>query len=267
MSESDFRELVWAEGRTLYRDMPWRDTPSFYNVLVSEIMLQQTQVSRVLVKFAEFMERFPTIESLAKAPLADILGVWSGLGYNRRARFLHEAAKVVAKDGEPTDLSGLVHLPGVGTNTAGAIMNYVYEAPTVFVETNIRTVYLYHFFPNEVDVSDSVLKDLVARTIDTEHPRQWFWALMDYGSYLKAQGNGRLSQSKHYKKQAPLAGSVRQMRGRIIRQLTARSLSQSSLYEAVQGDGRFTPALDGLIRDGLVEKAGKQYRLVGFIPS
>ncbi len=256
MRVDEFRELVWQKGRALYRDMPWRDDPSFYHVLVSEIMLQQTQVPRVLVKFAEFMERFPTIEILAEASLADVLRVWQGLGYNRRAKFLHETAKQIAANGQPERLEELVKLPGIGRNTAAAIMNYVYEIPTAFVETNIRTVYFHHFFADRQDVSDKELLAIVAATMDAEHPREFFWALMDYGAELKSQGQGRLTASKHYKKQSPLAGSVREVRGQIVRQLSKQACTLSQLKENIAADERFEKALDGLVKDGLVKCSG-----------
>jgi len=263
MNTEEFRELVWSEARALYRGMPWRDEPSFYHVLVSEVMLQQTQVSRALIKFVEFMEAFPTIEDLAATSLANVLRVWNGLGYNRRAKFLWQAAQQVVADGQPKTAKDLERLSGVGKNTAGAIMNYVYEVPTPFVETNIRTVYIHHFFADSFEVTDKELLTFVDSTMDAEHPRQWFWALMDYGSYLKSSHGALLNQSRHYKKQSPLKGSVREVRGQIIRELMKRSMSESELREAVNADERFESALAGLINDQLVQHgAGSNYRLV-----
>jgi A/G-specific adenine glycosylase len=262
MNKNDFRELVWNEARARYRDMPWRDDPSFYHVLVSEIMLQQTQVTRALVKFAEFMEAFPTVEALAEATLADVLRVWSGLGYNRRAKFLWQAAQQVVANGQPHSAKDLERLAGVGKNTAGAIMNYVYEVATPFIETNIRTVYIYHFFADSVEVSDKELYELVTATMDTEQPRQWFWALMDYGAYLKSTRGALLSQSKHYKRQSPLKGSVREVRGQIVRQLTKSPMQEADLRSVINADGRFEAALAGLINDGLVQVDNTAYRLV-----
>lgn len=248
----DFRETVWQHYRQFAREMPWREEPTFYHVLVSEIMLQQTQVARVMVKYAEFMKRFPTIEALAASPQSEVLRAWQGLGYNRRARYLHLAAKLVSETGEPTALAGLQSLPGVGKNTAGAVMNYVYQVPTAYVETNIRTVYFHHFFDGVAEVSDREILALVERTMDREHPRQWFWALMDYGSWLKSQGLGRIATSKHYKKQSPLAGSLREMRGRIVRALTAGESTVAALEVAVDADQRFSRALESLVGDELV---------------
>lgn len=256
-----FRELVWQKSRELYRDMPWRDDPSFYHVLVSELMLQQTQVSRVRVKFDEFMHAFPTIATLAQASLADVLRVWQGLGYNRRAKFLHEASKYVMLHGQPLTVDELIKLPGVGRNTAGALMNYVYEIATPFIETNIRTVYLNHFFTGEKSVSDRELYEIVEDTMDREHPREWFWALMDYGVWLKGQGAGALTLSSHYRKQSPLKGSVREVRGQIIARLTTHEYTVDELAHKVGADERFASALEGLLRDGLVEQSGKQIHL------
>lgn len=253
MDTAAFQEEVWASARELYRPMLWREDPSFYHVLVSELMLQQTQVDRVRVKFVEFMTRFSSIEALAAAPLAEVLVTWQGLGYNRRAKFLHDAAKHVVAHGVPTTLDSLITLPGVGKNTAGAIMNYVYEVPTPFVETNIRTVYFHHFFADAQGVSDAEVLAAVAETLDRESPRQWFYALMDYGSFLKRNGAGRLDTSKHYRKQSPLRGSVREVRGEIIRRLAMSELPLAELESVFDGDVRFEKALAGLKRDGLVK--------------
>lgn len=261
MGTEEFRELVWQESRSLYRDMPWRDEPTFYYVLVSEIMLQQTQVPRVLIKFTELIATFPTIEALASAKLADVLRAWSGLGYNRRAKFLHEAAKYVVVNGQPNTRSDLTKLPGVGTNTAAALMNYVYEVPTPYIETNIRTVFLHHFFTESTDVTDAEILERVNQTIDSEHPRQWFWAIMDYGTLLKGQRAGRLQQSKHYKRQTPLKGSVREVRGQIIKELTQQPFSDRELRNILSADDRFEKALTGLVADGLVRVDKTMYYL------
>ncbi len=253
-------DYYYANART----MPWRDDPSFYAVLVSELMLQQTQVSRVITKFSEFMGRFPTVETLARASLGEVLEVWQGLGYNRRAKYLHEAAKQVVCEGMPEDMNQLVKLPGVGINTAAAIMNYAYNVPTPFIETNIRSVYLHHFFPAAVSVSDREIMERVIETIPDQSAvaaRTWFWALMDYGAYLKAQGSAHLSSSRHYRKQAPLKGSLREVRGLIIKTLVGRPLTTAALRHAVMADGRFETALRGLEHDGLVSCTNGRFHL------
>lgn len=261
--DDDFREIVWQKGRELYRDMPWRETESPYAILVSEMMLQQTQVERVIPKFHQFMEAFPTISEVASAPLADVLVAWSGLGYNRRAKYLHEAARhIVAQGGTfPLSVAELTLLPGVGKNTASAVCAYAYNQPVAFVETNIRSVYFHHYFSHASQVSDAELLAVVARTVDHDNPRQWYWALMDYGAFLKKQGAGQLSKSAHYKKQAPLKGSVREMRGAILRALAQTDMDAQTLRRTVAGDERFEKALAGLLRDGLVEQRGIRLQL------
>ena len=249
--ELQFRELIHRKGHELYRPMPWRDQPTFYYVLVSELMLQQTQVARVLVKFAEFTIEFPDIESLATADLTEVLRAWQGLGYNRRARYLHQAAQAIANGAPIATLHDLVRLPGIGINTAGAIMNYVYQIPTPFIETNIRTVYLNHFFADQTAVADRDILPIVKRTMDQANPRRWFWALMDYGSELKSQGKGKLSASRHYTKQSQFAGSLRQMRGEILRRYVGGQ-PLTEMTAELQDDERFMPALDSLRRDGLI---------------
>ena len=244
--------------------MPWRENTDPYFVLVSELMLQQTQVDRVVPKFHQFMTAFPTIQSLAQAPLSEVLQVWSGLGYNRRAKFLHLAAGKIVEDFDgniPATLEELVRLPGIGPNTAGAILAYSFNQPVIFIETNVRTVYFYHFFDGQALVSDNELKRLAAETIDTQNPREWYWALMDYGSYLKKQGAGRIDQSKHYKKQPPLKGSVREVRGLILKALAIQDTTIADLQEYLPKDRRFEPALQALLDEGLVQQTGDQLHL------
>ncbi len=255
MNEQEFRVLLRGKGRELYRDMPWRRDTRPYYVLVSELMLQQTQVDRVIPKFNEFIRAFPDERALAAASLADVLRAWSGLGYNRRAKFLHDAAKKIVGDFNgrvPATKTELLTLPGVGEGTAGAIMVYAYNQPTVFIETNVRTVYFHHFFADNTAVADTQLLPIIQTTIDQDHPREFYWALMDYGSWLKQNGIGNISQSKHYKKQAPLKGSPREVRGQIIRYLTKAGASVVVLRRDLSADDRFDSALNGLIADGLV---------------
>lgn len=264
---TDFQDVVWEYFRAHERSMPWREEPSAYNVLVSELMLQQTQVPRVIPKFQEFMIRFPGVQALASAPLSDVLVAWNGLGYNRRAKFLHEAAKQIMRDcgGEvPATQAELVKLPGVGPNTAGAIMAYAYDQPVVFIETNIRTVLFHHFFEDDgTKVSDKDLYELAEQVLDREHPRQWYWALMDYGTYLKRTEGGRLDSSKHYKKQSPLKGSPREMRGRILRALLAGPMSEDALQKAIEADERFTPALASLVGEEMIRQEDGLISLTG----
>lgn len=262
MKNEEFVELVWQKGRELYRDMPWREDTRPYYVLVSELMLQQTQVDRVIPKFQTFITKFPNEESLASTSLADVLREWQGLGYNRRAKFLHEAAKTVVTLGSfPDSFDDLIKLPGVGKNTAGAILAYSLNEPSIFIETNIRTVYIHHFFADNFDVNDQEIIEKLEQTLDQEHPREFYWALMDYGSYLKRNGIKNISQSKHYKKQAPLKGSIREVRGRIVAALSGSDLSPTVLKKITQADERFQRALDGLVHDGLISETNGTFHL------
>jgi A/G-specific adenine glycosylase len=264
VNQAEFKELIWERGRGLYRSMPWRENTDPYRVLVSELMLQQTQVERVIPKFHEFIAAFPTIKDLAQVPLSEVLKVWSGLGYNRRAKFLHETAKKVETDFLgiiPSTSEELVKLPGVGPNTAGAILAYSFNEPVVFIETNIRTVYFHHYFPDQALVSDKELKKLVAETLDMEHPRQWYWALMDYGAFLKKQGAGRVDKSSHYKKQAPLKGSLREMRGLILKTLAAGDQKPEELQAQLPQDERYEKALAALIAENMIQASSDRLHL------
>lgn len=255
MNIDEFKRLLSQKGEELYRDMPWREDTRPYYVLVSELMLQQTQVARVVPKFLEFIEAFPDEKMLAQASLADVLKLWQGLGYNRRAKYLHEAAKTIAnkyKGVFPVEAADIISLPGVGRNTLGAIEAYAFNRPSIYVETNVRTVYMHHFFEDMVDVDDKQIVELIKQTIDIENPRRFYQNIMDYGSWLKVNGVRNISSSRHYKKQPPLEGSIRQVRGWILRELASGDVAVGALRSKLSADSRFDSALDGLIRDGLV---------------
>jgi A/G-specific adenine glycosylase len=258
----EFQTEVWEYYRTQARPMPWRATPTPYFVLVSEIMLQQTQVPRVLGKFAEFTRRFPDIKALADAPLRDVLAVWSGLGYNRRAKFLWQAAKAIAARGAfPQTREELMALPGIGPNTAGAILAYAYNQPVLFIETNIRTVIIHHFFAEREDkIKDSEILAVLgqvlpnARRTTLDSPRHWYWALMDYGTHVKATRGGQLHKVHIYKKQTKFEGSRRQMRGKVLRLLLEGAHTTSELATLIP-DARLAEVLSALHAEGLITKA------------
>lgn len=223
-------------------------------------MLQQTQVVRVLPKYQAFIKKFPDIQHVAAATLPDVLALWSGLGYNRRAKFLHAAAQqIMARHGGeiPGNVTDLVALPGIGKNTAGAILAYAFNQPVVFVETNIRTVFFHHFFVDREQVDDKEIEAYVTQTLDAEHPREWYWALMDYGAHLKATAGAKLAQSKHYARQSKFEGSRRQLRGEVIRRL----LAGASLDGIT--DERLTSVLDDLIQESFIKRSNGQLRLHG----
>jgi A/G-specific adenine glycosylase len=149
-------------------DLPWRHTDNPYHILVSEIMLQQTQVPRVIDRYSEFLRVFPSFRVLATATPAAVLKVWQGLGYNRRALMLLRCARAVVDEHAsslPTDREALESLPGIGPYTAGAIMAFAFDAPVAMIETNIRRVYIHHYFPRRRSVPDADILPLVARDV------------------------------------------------------------------------------------------------------
>lgn len=262
-----FKKLVWDYYRKHGRaDLPWRRTTDPYSIVVSEIMLQQTQVPRVIEKYHVFLDTFPTVELLARAPLSKVLTLWSGLGYNRRARFLHDCAKaVVARYSGvfPKTKEELDTLPGIGPYTRSAVLAFAYNIPTECIETNIRSVFLHHFFSRtKRAVSDKELLVLVKDTLDTQHPREWYWALMDYGSFLKQQGNVVHRKSAQYKKQSAFKGSRREVRGAILKLLADKKKSALSQLQKLYDTALIDQALKGLIAEGFVIKKGSLYHLV-----
>lgn len=259
-----FRQTVWDYYHRHGRELPWRQPVlDPYTIMVSEIMLQQTQVIRVIPKYEQFLKTFPTIESLAAASFADVLAVWNGLGYNRRAKFLREAAQAVVASYQgvmPRTQSELVTLPGIGVNTAAAIMAYAYNQPVVFVETNIRTVFIYHFFNNEEGVSDKQLLPYIEAALDEEHPREWYWALMDYGTHLKATVGNRSQSSRHYKKQSAFHGSKRQLRAQVLRALLVGGQTADKLGQLFV-DERLGQVMHELEKEQLITKENNHFTL------
>lgn len=249
-------------------DLSWRQTTDPYEILVSEIMLQQTQVARVRVKYEEFLRLFPTVTVLAKAPLGIVLSAWQGLGYNRRAKMLHGCAKAIVGDHKgvwPHDTTTLRHLPGVGPYTASAVAAFAWGVPSVLIETNIRTVYLHHFFKNRTDVADKELLPLIATTLDYNDPRTWYYALMDYGSYLKQTVGNISKQSTHYTKQTKFVGSDRQIRGAIIKTLSQHNvgltLAQIKKSNPTLDSQSFTQQIDNLMAEKMLAKTKTRYHL------
>lgn len=254
------RDLHRTEGR---HDLPWRNTRDPYRILVSEVMLQQTQVERVRGYYARFLERFPDIASLAAAPAADVLRLWQGLGYNRRALALHRAAKAVMEQhgGKlPKDYDALLALPGIGPYTAAAVRAFAWNLPGTLLETNVRAAYLDRFFPDREKVLDKELLPVVEATLDRKDPRTWYWALMDYGARLKATKGNATRRSATYARQSKFQGSDRQLRGRILRILAERTRTEQELH-AVLPDERLERVLAMLIKEGFLAKRRGKYAL------
>jgi A/G-specific adenine glycosylase len=219
---AEFRAMVLAWYRANARSLPWRETVDPYAILVSEIMLQQTRADRVIGKYASFLGLFPDFAALARATLHDVLSAWQGLGYNRRAIALKRCAEAIMEQHNgilPGSVEALQALPGIGPYTARAIAAFAFGLPTVFIETNIRAVFIHHFFGDRHGVKDSDILPLVAATLDRATPRDWYNALMDYGAMLKRSHANPSRRSAHHVSQASFRGSNRELRGRIVKEL------------------------------------------------
>ncbi len=260
-----FRKLIWDFYGQQGRAFPWRSCRDPWLILISEMMLQQTQTSRVEAKWSEFTDTFPDPEAMAAAPLSEVLRLWSGLGYNRRALALKSIADRLAEgDGRlPENYDALVALPMIGPYTAKAVLAFAYNRPVVCLETNIRRVFLHHFFPGETGISDSGIMPLIEETLDRENPREWYYALMDYGAALPRRVVNPNRRSAHYSRQAPFRGSNRQKRGALLRELTrhnGEAVSVSSLAPAAETDAVTAKGiLDALVREGFACEAGGCY--------
>lgn len=264
-----FRSTVWTHYLLAGRDLPWRRTHDPYHILVSEFMLQQTQVARVISKYAGFIHLFPTVEDLASAPLAAILQAWQGLGYNRRALNLQRCAKSIAGMPDhrvPASFSQLLALPGIGRSTAGAVCAFAFNIAVPFLETNIRSAFLHHFFPDSHGVPDREIMPLVEMTLDHNDPRHWYYALMDYGSWLKATVPNPARRSLHSATQSPFAGSHRQLRGAVLRVFLAQrevALDLRAICTLLPGwdHADAAAAVQQLTQEGFIRKEGDTYRL------
>ncbi len=222
MDIETFRDIIVTHYNDAGRTFPWRENTSPWGILVSEFMLQQTQTERVVDYWNRWMEKWPSPKNLAEASLEEVLREWSGLGYNRRARFLRESAKKIVDhfNGQvPRTPDQLKTLPGIGEYSSGAIACFAYNVPSLFIETNIRRVLLHFFFQDQSGIMDSELFPVLEKSLDRDNPREWYWALMDYGAELKKVTVNPNRRSAHYAKQSKFEGSLRQVRGAIIKSL------------------------------------------------
>jgi len=264
---AQFVETVWEyyaqSGR---HQLPWRQTQNPYHILVSELMLQQTQVERVIPKYEAFIQQWPTVQALASAPQSAVVIAWQGLGYNRRARFLHQCAQVIVTKYAgvfPLTRKELEALPGIGPYTAGALLAFAQNAPVILIETNVRRVYLHHFFPTKDSVPDADIYPYIEQTLPPQRAREWYSALMDYGTYLKKTVSNPNQRSRHYSKQSTFKGSDREIRGAILKALTGSNLSilkLKQLLSELEGE-RIEPQLQALLKEGLVRQIGNGYSL------
>ena len=243
-SRDAFVDLVASEGARLYRELPWRNVDDPYAVLVSEVMLQQTQVARVLKHWERWMALFPTVDALAAAGTADVLAQWQGLGYNRRALALKRACEECSAQRAgslPETAEELEALPGIGPATAAGVVAFAYNRPSVYIETNVRTVFLHELFPGRDKVPDRELAPLVELTCPDADPRGWYYALLDYGAHLKTLVANPSRRSAHYARQSAFEGSRRQKRAELVRIVLA---------EPGIGAGELAERLDAFERAG-----------------
>lgn len=266
LTPARFRKIIYSHYQANGRHLPWRRTRDPYRILVSEIMLQQTQVERVRNYYDRFIKRFPNFRALTRASLREVLAIWQGLGYNRRALALKRLAEIVVKDYGgilPRDRRLLEALPGAGPSTAGAVMAFAWSLPSVFLETNVRTVFIHHFFPRRRAVKDTEILPLVKTSLDRRNPREWYFALMDYGAWLKAQGVNASRRSALRRQQPPFKGSNRELRGRIVALLTTRRAATASALVRALGVSkkRLMPVVEELRREGFLKKEARRYAI------
>jgi A/G-specific adenine glycosylase len=220
------KKKLYDHARKADRRLPWRETTDPYKILVSEVMLQQTQAERVVPKYVAFIKAFPTFQHLADASLQQLLSAWQGLGYNRRALSLQKAAREIIEKYHgtlPQDPELLVELPGIGPATAASIVVYAFNLPHVFIETNVRAVFIHLFFNDREGITDQELVPLITTMLPKNEARKWYNALMDYGVMLKKQFKNPSRKSAHHTTRSRFSGSTREVRGKIVALLTTHS--------------------------------------------
>jgi A/G-specific adenine glycosylase len=262
-----FVTRVAEQGCELYRDLPWRRTRDPYGVLLSEVMLQQTQVPRVLGRWEAWLADFPTLDALAAAPLEPVLAAWQGLGYNRRAIALKRAAEQTAErfGGQlPADETALRSLPGVGPATAAGVLAFAFELPATYLETNVRAVFLHELYPDRDGVPDREITPLVAAAVAEAarqgiSPRDWYYALLDYGAHLKRTQSNPSRRSAHHTRQSRFEGSRRQKRAWLLRAVMADAGRTADDYAEelaqVEAAAGRRPSSAGEVREILVSLA------------
>jgi len=259
------QNIIYSYYRKHARQFPWRETTDPYRILVSEIMLQQTQTFRVMGKYEAFIKAFPDFATLAGAQLNTVLSLWQGLGYNRRALSLKKTAEIVVSNFHgtlPDSYEELISLPGIGKATAGSILAFAFNKPIPFIETNIRRVYIHFFFNDREGITDSEILPLIEQTLDRENPRQWYYALMDYGAMLKKSVINPNRKSAHYTRQSRFEGSDRQIRGMILKALIASPMDEKALIETLAMDSsRVKKILVALEKEGFIVRERNSIRI------
>jgi len=262
MTTKEFQKIIRAHYKKHKREFPWRKTRDPYRILVSEIMLQQTQAHRVLPKYKSFVKKFPTVEALARGKLSVVLNEWQGLGYNRRALYLKRTAETIHKNFSgkfPKDFKTLSSLPGVGPVTAGDIMAFAWNAPVSVIETNVRSVFIHFFFNDRKNIPDKKIIPLIEKTLDRKNPREWYYALFDYGVYIKKTGNPS-RRSAHYVKQSRFEGSHRQKRAQVLKMILNSSYTKAEISKRL---GYAPEILSRIIfdlkKEGFIQAKNRRY--------
>jgi A/G-specific adenine glycosylase len=266
MEISEFQQTVYSFYESSGRVFPWRLDTRPWGVLISEFMLQQTQTDRVVSYWKRWLDLWPDPAALAAAPMEEVLREWSGLGYNRRAKFLRECAVLITeKHGGlvPKTPELLRKLPGIGEYSSGAIACFAYNHPSVFIETNIRAVVIHFFFQEQEAVRDDKIFPILEKSLDRQNPREWYWALMDYGAALKKVTANPSRKSAHYMRQSRFDGSFRQMRGKVIKSLAFDGPASAETITGRTGIEKdfLYPVLESLEKEMMVAEKDGLYRI------
>jgi A/G-specific adenine glycosylase len=296
MEIAEFREIVLSHYRQAGRKFPWRFADP-WGVMVSEFMLQQTRTERVIPYWENWMKLWSQPKALADASMEAALRAWSGLGYNRRCRYLKDSAAIIAGENNgrvPETPQALLLRPGVGPYMSAAIACFAYNFPAVFIETNIRSAVIHNFFPNRNDVRDSEIIPILEAALECSapqprpqvvepevrgsllapqprpqvegsplEPRTWHYALMDYGAFLKKTTTNPSRRSAHYTRQSPFSGSFRQARGKVIKALV--SIGRCGAEELKRASGleeeKLYEVLEKLKKESFVAEDGGVYSI------
>jgi A/G-specific adenine glycosylase len=263
---TEFQRMIFSWWESHRRDLPWRKTHDPYRILISEVMLQQTQVSRVLPKYEEFLTLFPDVQVLAGATVASVLRAWKGMGYNRRALYLHKTAQVVMSEHKgvfPMIESELLKLPGLGIYTVRALLVFAYKKDVAMVDTNVRQIITHYFFSGEKQ-SATVVQKIADSLVPKGLSWEWHQALMDYGALAMSRIKPKSPQSR--KKAIPFRESNRFYRGRIMDLLRENTREENELvYEIAtrynKSEDLVEVILEGLVSEGLVVKKSTKISL------
>jgi A/G-specific adenine glycosylase len=255
----EFQTFIFSWWKKNRRELPWRRTHDPYRILVSEVMLQQTQVSRVLPKYEEFLMLFPDVTALARATPASVLRAWKGMGYNRRALYLQKTAQTVItvyKGEFPKRESELLKLPGLGMYTTRAIMVFAYKQDVAMVDTNIRQIITHYFFAG-VPQTPKIIQEFADTLVPKGKSWEWHQALMDYGALAMPALRPRRKPTD--KKSIPFRETNRFYRGRIIDCLRERAMDEAQLVKDMSArydkpEDFVEVIIERLIDDGLVVK-------------